>query len=224
MIFNGFRAAAIAALVLGTIGLPAAHAGPLPATIHGTLAADDTVRLFPIQLVQRSDLSISTDSYGGGHNLDGTTTPAGGFVPIISLFSPTGLFIADDGGDLFPPGAVDPVTGVADDAALIARGLAKGTYTLAVTEFFNFPNGNLSDGFFAAGQGNFTGPTCSRPGASFLQVNLVTCPQRTDAFVVNVRAIPTPEPGTLGLLAAGLIGLCMARGFSRRGAGGTRPD
>lgn len=179
------------------------------ATVHqtftGTLATDDAVRLFSLALGQTSDLSVSTNSYGGGA-LDGSVTPAGGFVPILSLFAPNGNFIASDGADIHAPGAVDPATGVSDDAALSANGLAPGVYTLAVSEFFNFPNGNLSDGFFAAGQGNFTGPTCNRPNGAFLQTNLVSCPQRTDAFALNVAITAVPEPSTYALLILAFAG------------------
>ena len=86
--------------------------------------------------------------------------------------------------------------------------LAPGNYTLAVTEFYNFPNGNLADGFFAAGQGNFTGPTCSQPNGSFIETDLVSCPQRTNAFAVNISEVGVvPEATTWALMLLGFAGI-----------------
>jgi len=120
-----------AMLFLAGTGLAAALAlGPAPAeaaVIRGTLATDDAVQLFSVALAQPSNLLLSTASYGGGTNLDGTTTPAGGFLPVITLFSPTGGFVATaSGGDLFPPGAVDPSTGSVRLVPRRTKNYAKG--------------------------------------------------------------------------------------------------
>lgn len=189
--------------VLTIAGFSPASATPI--VIKGTLAQDDTVLTISLLLSQTSDLTAFTTSYGGGTNLDGTITAAGGFEPILSLFSPSGAFLADDGGDLFPHGAVDPTTGVAGDAFLHLAGLSPGSYTLALTEFFNFPNGNLSDGFFEAGQGNFTGPTCSQAAGSFLQTNLVSCPQRSANFALDISSTAVSEPPSWTIMMFALL-------------------
>ena len=187
------------------------------AVIQGTLATDDAIQTYSLTLAQPSSVSLFTDSYGGGTNLDGTMTLAGGFLPVITLFSPTELFVAtNSGGDPFPPGAVDPSTGVAGDATLTASDLAAGNYTFAVSEYYNFTNGNFADGFAESGQGNFTGPACGVASESFLQVNLTPCPQRTDAFTVNVVVSAVPEPATAGVLGVALAGLGLARFWGRR--------
>lgn len=191
-----------------SIGLHPARA----AVYQGTLATDDAVVLFSIPEPSGFNLAIYTTSYGGGTNLDGTTTNAGGFLPVITLFSPTGQFVATDGGNPFPAGAVDPSTGVPGDALINAVGLSAGIYTLAVSEYFNLPVGDLPDGFAQTGSGNFTEAVCGFSSGGFYQVNLSPCPERSSAFTVDVAV---PEPATVGVLGIAFAMLVLARGSRR---------
>ena len=180
----------------------------------GTLGGDDQDQLYAYSLTSASTVVFETDSYGGGVS-NGKTIAAGGFVPVISLFNAMGVEVASDGGDAtcYAGMKADSKTSMCDDAYMVEK-LAAGSYTLAVTEFFNVPVGpNISDGFLMQGQGNFTGPTCGTTGA-FYETDVAPCVERTDAFSVNVNA--TPEPATIWLGAVPLVLFGLAR---RRRAG-----
>ncbi len=174
--------------------LAAAHAQASTVTYTGTLAGDDQVQQYAFSIAAGTSVDFSTDSYGGG-TVNGTTTPSGGFVPVISVFNAsTGLLLASDGADGVCSGAMtaDSITGMCDDANLMLS-LGSGSYIVAVSEFFNVPVGpNLSDGFLEQGQGNFTGQTCGTTGA-FYETDLATCVQRTGNFTLDVTTVPEPS-------------------------------
>lgn len=198
---------ALSGLVIGLIPFNQASASSV--TYTGTFASDDQVQEYVWTLPQSTTAILYSDSYGGGTS-NGVTTPAGGFVPIISLFDSTGTLITSDGADGTCSGsmAMDGVTGMCDDA-YIKTNLAAGSYTVAITEFFNEPVGpNLSNGFTEQGQGNFTGPTCGTTGA-FYQSDVAPCVERTGTFAVTFSSIP--EPGTLWLAVPAI-----ALGFWKR--------
>ena len=144
--------------------------------------------------------------------MNGVMTPAGGFVPVISIFNAsTGVLVASDGADGVCQGGMnkDSVTHMCDDAYLSLK-LSAGNYILALGEFFNVPIGpNLSDGFLEQGQGNFTAQTCGTSGP-FWQTDIAPCVQRDGSFTLNAAAVP--EPGTLWLaLPAILLGVIRRR-------------
>jgi hypothetical protein len=193
--FRGKLCLALGGLLLGLVPLGRASS----VTYTGTFTADDQVQEYTWTLAQNSQVLLSTDSYGGGTS-NGVTTPAGGFVPVISLFSSTGTVIASDGGDGVCQGSMkkDGVTGMCDDA-YISTDLAAGSYIVAVSEFFNVPIGpNLSDGFLMQGQGDFTGSTCGTTGA-FYATDVAPCVERTGNFAVTLSTVP--EPASVCLIA-----------------------
>lgn len=174
--------------------LSAGYAQGSTVTYTGTLSGDDQVQQYAFTTLTATSVDFSTDSYGGG-TANGTTTPSGGFVPVVSVFNASsGLLIASDGADGICSGAMsaDSVTNICDDANLNLS-LGSGSYIVAVSEFFNVPVGpNLSNGFLEQGQGNFTGQTCGTTGA-FYETDLANCVQRTGNFTLDIATVPEPS-------------------------------
>ncbi len=182
-------------------------------TQTGTFTTDDQIFQFLFNVPTAQTLLISTTSYGGGVNLNGTTTVAGGFVPVVSLFSATGAIIGSDGADGMIGGCragarMDSVTGMCDDAYLLTT-VAAGNYTLTLTEFPNVPIGNLSDGFLFTGSPNITGNLCGSASGKFLQADVSPCVQRTGNFAANINTVP--EPSTIWLAVPALAATLMFR-------------
>ncbi len=182
-----FLKAALAAVVLAA-GSASALAANL--SFSGNLAGDNDVQLFSFTLAADSDVTLRTWSYAGGTNAAGSLIGAGGFDPIVSLFSGTGgtavLIGANDDGVGVD---VDPTTGFAFDSLLEVSSLPSGTYTVALTQFANFANGpSLDDGFDSGGNSGFDG--------------------RTSAWALDILSVDTaisiPAPGTLALAVLAL--------------------
>lgn len=186
-------------LVLGFV-IQTAHA--TSTTLTGTLSSDDQVIPYNFTSTTTQTYNFFTTSYGGGMNVNGTNTTAGGFVPVLTLFNANGTVI----GPSSTGGAVDRVTGLSNDAFLTET-LGPGSYILDLSEFPNVANGNLADGFLFAGQGNFTGGQCTGAPGSFLETDTIPCTQRTNNYSLNVATAATPEPATwlLVLPATGLF-------------------
>ncbi len=176
-------------------------------SFSGTFAADDSRQLFSFNLAATSTVTLQTYSYAGGVNQAGMIIPEGGFDPILTLFDSTGLLI-NENDDGYANVSVDSVTGQHWDS-YIHTTLAAGTYTIALTQYDNFPNGSyLSDGFSRMGQLNFTnafgclaGAFCDRTGDS-----------RTADWEFDVSgtpsatAIPEPEMPVLVFMSIVFIG------------------
>lgn len=188
---------------------PLSRADITSVTLTGSLTADNSLVTYNFTDTSTQTLDFFTTSYAGGVNADGTTTPAGGFVPVLTLFSnSTGNVVGFGGaaGVCNGPVSADPSTHLCDDANFI-RTLAPGAYTLILSEFPNVPTGNLSSpGFLFASDPTATGDVCGVPGGKFLESDLASCVQRTSNYAVNIRA--TPEPSSIVLLllpAAGMF-------------------
>src|SRR5579863_5644033 len=85
---GGLKAAPITVTNLGTVS------GSL--TLSGALVNQGAVVEEMFNLASPASLTIYTTSYGGGPNLDGTTSVAGGFQPMISLYTGTGVFVMQE--------------------------------------------------------------------------------------------------------------------------------
>jgi hypothetical protein len=133
-----------------------------------------------------------------------TSYATGGFSPILSIFDSTGLLVNYASG-----------WDSNSDAGLWWISDAGARYTIALTEYDNFPNGigggYLSDGFSHAGNGNFTAPP-GFPGGFY------TGPDATVPLTGNWRvtisapdaagtltASAVPEPASAVLTLAGAI-------------------
>ena len=78
-------------------------------------------------LASASNLTIYTDSYGGGTNANGTTATAGGFMSSLVLYNSAGKYVASE---TFPSpiGKTDPTTKLNGDAYINRMNLGAGTY------------------------------------------------------------------------------------------------
>ena len=161
-------------------------------TLTGAFTTDDQSFQYTWNLSQATTVTAATNSYASG-----------GFVPVLSLFNATtGAFVAVDGGDASCSSGrmMDGATGLCNDAFLSAS-VAAGSYRVVLTEFDNFPNGNFSDGFSEAGNGNFTSSVCGTSGP-FWETDLAPCAQRTGNYSLNLSTATsaTPEPATVWLM------------------------
>jgi hypothetical protein len=175
-------------------------------TLAGSFAADNSTFDYTLTTTAMQDFTFYTTSYGGGLNANGTTTSAGGFVPVLTLFSPTGTVIdfGGAGGTCGGASNADPSTGLCNDAKF-SDVLAPGTYNLVLSEFPNVPVGKLSDGFLFSADPTATGDVCGVSGGTFLEADVAPCVQRRSNYAVNVSspsAVPEPATWLLVLPAA----------------------
>src|SRR5215469_11243417 len=91
-------------------------------TQTGLFTRDDEVQLFTVRIATSSEIDVRSYGYAGGITSMGTVTPSGGFDTVLTLFTSSGVFLAenDDGTGV----AIDPLTGQASDARLTANLLA----------------------------------------------------------------------------------------------------
>ncbi len=209
-----FRSLALLSLCL--VAVRGANAVSITST--GTFANDNDVFNYNFSNTSTQSFNFFTTSYGGGSNANGTRTNAGGFVPVLTLFSSTtGNVLGFSGGDGMCHGSAvpDSTTNLCEDANF-TQTLGPGSYLLALTEFPNVAIGSLADGFLAGSDTHFTGTVCNGSSSKFLQVDVAPCVQRTGNYALNVNSTstsPVPEPPTwlLVLPSAAAIGL-----FARR--------
>jgi hypothetical protein len=194
---------------LGAILLSALSSHQLKAdTVYtGVLANPAAVVQESFSLASAGDISLFTTSYGGGKNLDGTTTPAGGFQPNITLYKSDGTYV--DSQWATPPASAntDPSTKLTLDSYLAESSLASGTYIVTLTNWNTqqpITATNLSDGFIA-GSNNF---------------NDVQGNTRTGAYALNISTpgavSATPEPATFWLILPSLAGTAFLMRNRRR--------
>src|SRR6478672_4752346 len=106
------------------------------ATNIGTFANQAEVFEATFSLSSASKLTIFTTSYGGGNNLSGAASTAGGFQPMIILFTGTGNYVT--GQQVTSPIAqTDPVTKLALDQYLFDANVGPGNYIAVLTDWLN---------------------------------------------------------------------------------------
>lgn len=194
--------AMVAALVLASAGscfadlMSVTFAGS-SVSLTGQLLTDglpdaNAVQLFSFAVTGPDTITLQSWSYGGGTNAAGQAIAPGGFLLDLALFGPVpGNPLLWDSQQTWtcPPGNADGNGICGDVSAMVA--LDAGTYTLAIMADPNYPLLSLSDGF--------------NGGGSFIRYD---GEQLTPFFAVditgsNLETTAVPEPGTLGLLAAG---------------------
>ena len=174
---------------------PGAHAATLtsPVTQSGNFTADNDTVTFSFTVPTTETVNLYTTSYNGGANLDGTTSAAGGFVPVLSLFTGAGAIVAGDGGS-------------GNNDAYLSELLTAGSYQLVLSEFPNVAIGNLGDGFLFSSDPSATGDACggTSAGKQFLDTTTTACAQRDSHWSYNITtASPVPEPPTWALVLPG---------------------
>ncbi len=177
----------MALAMLGFAPLIQAHADTYSAS--GNFTADNSVFTYDFTATSPQTYTIATTSYA-----------AGGFDPVLTLFSAGGAPI-----DNFGSGTSD---------ATLTDTLASGSYVLDLTEFPNVAVGTLSQGFLFASDPTATGDNCGVAGGQF--IDDITCTQRTNQYALTVAsasAAVTPEPSTWLLVLSGAVGVFY---FSRR--------
>lgn len=182
--------------------------------VSGNLTADDDVQSTPFSTTQTENYLFFTTSYAGGTNADGTTTAAGGFDPILTLFDSSGNTINYNDDDTTGFVGTDPTTGLAADS-YFAQVLGPGTYTLSISEYDNFATTNSSSWSEAGNSdftSNFSNPFNPLPGPFLDQ----TGDQRTSSYTYDIVSTPlptVPEPSGAEAFAAFAI---VAFGFALR--------
>jgi len=195
MKFHSTLACSLGVLALGVLGSNQLQADSV---YTGTLTNPATVVQENFSLSSPGDVSVFTTSYGGGKNLDGTTAPAGGFQPNVTLYKSDGTYV--DSQWATPPSSAnaDPATKLTLDSYLAESSLSAGSYIVTLTNWDTqqpVTATNLSDGF-VAGSSNF---------------NDVQGNTRTGFYALNI-ATPsgpisaTPEPASFWLVLPGLAG------------------
>ena len=210
--FISIRATLLAAVLLGgSLAVGVAQATPQNFSFTGSFNQDDNVQLFHFTADGSSNVVLRTWSYAGGVNAAGQTIAEGGFDPILALFDSTGALVGqnDDGGCSLV--AADSASGNCWDTYFSAT-LSAGNYTVSVMEYDNFANGpNLSNGFTRDGQGNFTSTFgCGTPAFCDVSGHARDNQWAFDILGVDQASTPpvgVPEPGSLGMLALGLLAM-----------------
>lgn len=178
-------------IVLSALALlSASRASAVTITQSGTLGSDNQIVQLGFSTASTQNFTFFTTSYSGGLNADGTTTAAGGFDPVLSLFNSNGTIYA---GNSSTAGGAD---------AFLTDVLGPGSYILVLSEFPNYSSGTI--GSFA-GIGTIVSDAC---GTSSAFTDAVTCSQRTGNYSVNVSSSAvTPEPPSALLLLLPLGGV-----------------
>ena len=163
-------------------------------TLSGQLSNDLSVVEVGFSVGSTETDTFFTTSYAGGLNANGSTTQAGGFDPVLTLYTGAGHFLADGGGATVCNGSTnaDSITGLCNDA-YFTQALTAGSYILAITEFPFYPNGDLLTGFFSSVDPTAISDACSS-STPFLESDIVPCLARTNQFTVNI------SPGLAGII------------------------
>lgn len=181
--------------------------------------------MFTVLISSPTSVDIRSVGYAGDPNSDVGVITSGGFDTNLTLFGPTGSFIAenDDGENA----QIDPTTGQGFDAEIV-QDLMPGIYALVLTQGGNYALGqNISSGFSESGNSSYTndpgspGDMC--PGGMFKDVSGSTGRCRNGRYAIEFLndqggsayyslldsppfpRSPIPEPGSLALLCVTVI-------------------
>lgn len=200
-------------LAFCSLAIPRANADPL--TQSGKFQTDNDVVQIDFSTTTVQTYTFDTTSYAGGVNADGTTTAAGGFDPVLTLFTSAGNFVPNGvggGGSNCTGVGTDAGTGLCEDA-FFTETLNPGSYILALTEFPNYSNGTITgaDGFNpdnASEIASICGTTSSFEDANSCNIASPSASQRNGNYTVNITSSAvTPEPPSALLVLLPLAGV-----------------
>ncbi len=163
-------------------------------TQTGTFSTDNQIVEISFTTATTQTYNFYTTSYSGGVNADGTSTPAGGFDPVLSLFNSdgtifSGVATSNGGSDANFSDVLDP-----------------GSYILALTEFPSFSNDGTLQGFTTDVPSLVASSCTMGPTGPF--TDAVDCSQRNGNYAVNYTSSSvTPEPPSALLLFLPLAGV-----------------
>ncbi|HUL34906.1 MAG TPA: DVUA0089 family protein [Candidatus Eisenbacteria bacterium] len=193
----------------------------------GTLSdsADSFTLAFSLPGPGTEAVSVQTFGFGGGTNGAGTSIPAGGFDPLVALFSGTGsgaTLLTDASGNPYgtsdilsnygsftgcPPAGTQDIGGTVCGDITMTLDLAAGNYTLLLSDAAYLPNAIFDNGTLDEGFTDLTGgafQTCNTDATGAF-----SCVDDTSNWAFDLTTesnqVPVPEPSTLNLLCAGLI-------------------
>jgi hypothetical protein len=223
------------ALVAVAWGAKAARADTFSFT--GTLSSPEASTEFVITLTSPGTVGLQTFSFGGGTNAASNVISPGGTDPFLAIFSGTGsgaTILTDGSGNPYGtsldlsnygnpdfagcglantggPGLANTESiggsGVCGDITMDTASLATGKYTVVLSDGQYVPNAMSDNGTLGEGFTDFTGGDFCN-----IEINGVACPNTSGHYALDITASGNvaqlvPEPGTLGLLSAGLLGL-----------------
>jgi hypothetical protein len=204
----------------------------------GSLNSSEDVFTTTFTLATADTVTFQTWGFGGGTNAAGQAIAAGGFDPLIALFSgplATATMYTDTFGNPLAdadnlsnppwsfvgncPAAGTVAIGTDNDCGdvFMQASLAAGTYTLVLTDANYIPaaifdNGALSEGYVDFTNGIFQ--TCDSTSNACITPN---SNYAVDILSTQSLGPPViPEPSTLPLLCTGLAALAGAKWFNPR--------
>jgi len=195
---------------LASIGLGAAQAATQ--SFQGQFGLDDELFSTSFWLGKDDQLSVQTFSFAGGKTGLGDLVPAGGFAPVLALFTAGGELLQlarGSAGACGDPSSPDPASGFCWDAQF-SMALPAGHYTLVLSQDGNEPLSSLlSDGYSQTGIPDYTGLAyLGQPGQHFVQVD---ASQRSGHWAFDMQAASVPEPASALLWLLGATGLLVRR-------------
>ncbi len=194
----------IAVLALSSGLAMGAHAGDFTTT--GNLVFNTDVVQYDFRLLAAGEVTLWTDSWRAGLNFD----------PTLAFFVAGHLTtIGDFSDDTTDPAALLPGQG-GYDSQIHFTSLAAGTYRLALTASGNDAIGpSLSDGFSLVGTTPIPIGEWNQPSYDPNKND-----QKGSFWELHFNGVdsvsPVPEPGSVSLLLAGLLGMLGIAGVRRK--------